>query len=472
MDSEKFIIYQLLPRLFGNTNGHCVPDGSYKVNGSGKFKDISAPVLYELKKLSVSHIWLTGVIRHSTEGDPSVKGKAGSPYAIKDYYDVNPYLSSIPSKRMKEFEDLLKRIHKCSLRVLMDFVPNHVSCDYKSLFPPFTDDNYYHGRIHDYDWTDTVKLNYSSQSTWEKMKDILLYWCSKGADGFRCDMVELVTVDFWNWCIPLIKEEYPGTIFIAEIYQPSNYHLYIEKGHFDYLYDKSGFYDHLRKIASYQIPASSLSGVWQSIGDLQPKMLNFLENHDEQRVSSPFFMGKASKSLALLYTSLFFNTAPFMIYFGQEFGEKGMDEEGFSGIDGRTSIYDFWSVSSIRRWLSGLTEGDSTKYLTLEENETYFIYRKLLSQAVTIPAVKRGKTFDLEYANPKSDYFNPDTDFAFLRYGAGELYLCVANFSQDDRLIKVQIPPHAFEYFQIEGYPSDYSVRVKVNSFSGIFQKL
>lgn len=472
MNPSKFIIYQLLPRLFGNTNEHCVPDGSYSENGSGKFDDISATVIKGLKELSITHIWLTGVIRHSTQGDPSAKGKAGSPFAIKDYYDVNPYLANKPQKRMDEFHSLVKRLHQASLKVILDFIPNHVSREYASLFVPLSDDNFYPGKIHDYDWSDTMKLNYSNRDTWKKMRDILLYWCSKGIDGFRCDMVELVPVDFWNWCIPQIKEEYPSTIFIAEIYQTANYLPYTENGRFDFLYDKSGFYDQLRKITAKEAPASSLTGVWQSLGSLQPKMLNFLENHDEQRIASPFYLGNPSKSFASLAVSLYFNTAPFMVYFGQELGEKGMDTEGFSGCDGKTSIYDFWSVSSVRRWLSGTKEGDSTKYLTIDENETYFIYKKMLSQAMSIPAIKCGRSYDLEYANPKSEWFDPQTDFAFLRHACGELFLCVANFSQYERIIKVNVPSHAYEYFGIEGYPSGLVVEVKVNAYSGVLHKL
>lgn len=471
MSPKKFIIYQLLPRLFGNTNDHCVPDGSFRTNGSGKLNDISESVLKELKKLSISYIWLTGIIRHATEGDSSAKGKAGSPYAIKDYFDVNPYLADKPENRLKEFQSLVKRIHKSSLKILVDFVPNHVSKEYNSYSSPFTDDNFYPGKVCDYDWTDTMKLNYTNRDTWTKMKDILLYWCSKGVDGFRCDMVELVPVEFWNWCVPIVKESYPDVIFIAEIYQPSNYQAYVEQGGFDYLYDKAGFYDHLRKISAGELPAASLSHVWQSIGSLQPKMLNFLENHDEQRLASAFYLGTASKAFSSLAVSLYFNTAPFMIYFGQEFGEKGMDTEGFSGCDGRTSIYDFWSVSPIRRWLLGIKDGNSIKYLTQEERTTYSTYIEMLSKSVSIPALNQGKTFDLEYANPKSDFFDPFTDFAFLRYEDGATYLCIANFSHHERSIKVHIPMDAFSYFGTNKQ-SECTVEVKVAPFSGILQKL
>ena len=140
----KPIIYQVLPRLWGNDNGHNVSNGTLAENSSGKLSDIDSPTLEYLKWLGCSHVWLTGIIRHSTtesEGGciPSnpqiVKGKAGSPYAICDYYDVNPYLADNPQKRMEEFSALVERIHSAGLKVILDFVPNHVSRDYGLLSP-------------------------------------------------------------------------------------------------------------------------------------------------------------------------------------------------------------------------------------------------------------------------------------------------------------------------------------------------
>lgn len=471
---EKFVIYQMLPRLFGNTNPGCVPDGSYLENGSGKFGDISEEVLQELKKLSVTHIWYTGVIRHATQGDKTAKGKAGSPYAIKDYYDLNPYLAKNPKTRMSEFKALLNRTKKAGLGVLIDFVPNHLSREYDSSVNPFTDYNFYPGRIHDGDWTDTVKLNYGVNDTWIKMRDILEFWASKGVDGFRCDMVELVPVPFWEWCIDDLKQRYPHLIFIAEIYRPENYHQYINQGGFDYLYDKSGFYDTLKSVSNGWIPASSLTKVWQTLGDFQPKMLNFLENHDEQRVASDFFLGDSSKSFALLYVSLLFNTAPFMIYFGQELGERGMESEGFSGVDGRTTIYDFWSISSVRRFLEGVKEGDSNKYLEPNERALLDRYRVLFTTAMTIPSFRTGKTFDLEYANPYSFRYDPRYHFAFLRSDGKELYLCAVNFSQWDAFVKINIPKEAFDYF---GLPEEMwrrfsSIEVEIPAHDGVIKAL
>ena len=389
---NKPIIYQMLPRLWGNGKVRPKKNGSLEENGTGKFSDIDTDTLEYLKWLGCSHVWYTGVIRHSTQASaegciPShpqfVKGNAGSPYAICDYYDVNPYLADNPSYRMDEFEQLIKRTHDAGLKLIIDFVPNHVSRDYGKVNPVpghsmlGSDDDksvhwkeendfyYYPGQslhlptpvphgMEAYeespamatgnncfsaepginDWYETIKINYgdSYTPTWDKMYDIIAFWASKGVDGFRCDMVELVPPQFFKWVIAKAKENYPELIFIAEVYQKQLYGEYIRNIGFDYLYDKSGLYDTLRSIVSKNtddngMPVElwqSTTGItrnWQFLSDLQPYMLNFLENHDEQRFGSDFFGKDGHNTFAPLYVSLFMNTAPFMIYLGEEVGE-------------------------------------------------------------------------------------------------------------------------------------------------------
>ena len=304
-----------------------------------------------LRGLGISHVWCTGIIRHST-GKPFVKGDAGSPYAISDYYDVNPYLADVPSRRISEFRALVRRVHDHGLKLIIDFVPNHVGCDYSDK----------HGGIplygwHDYDWTDTVKIDYSAPGTWEAMYQIVRFWASKGVDGFRCDMVELVPPEFLKWLIARIKDEFPEIVFIAEVYQKEKYRMYIDDVRFDCLYDKSGLYDVLRAIAAGHGTARAITWNWQFLQDLQPRMLNFLENHDEQRIASPWFAGSPDDYSALC-ASLMLNTAPFMLYFGQETGVDASE-----GHEGRTSIFNFARPASLQR-LCDYVHGGS---LTAEE---------------------------------------------------------------------------------------------------------
>ncbi len=431
MKNEKFIIYQMLPRTFGNKKGAA---------GSGRFGDIDLTALESIKELGVSYIWYTGIIRHALAGEEGVKGGAGSPYAISDYYDVNAYLASKPTKRMQEFEELIRRTHEAGLKVIIDFVPNHVSRVYNSDTANFSDENYYPGHIFDGDWSDTAKINYGSHDTWVKMRDILLFWAGKGVDGFRCDMIELVPVDFWQWCIPQIKRRHKKLIFIGEAYQPNNYPALFERGGFDYLYDKSGFYDTLRRIVRYEEGASAISREWQKLGDMQPQMLNFLENHDEDRITSEYFAGNQFRGLAALFVSLFYNTAPFMLYFGQELGEG----------PAKTSIFDFETLPKVEAWLKGLRKGDVYKFLDHETRAVYDIYKAFMQIAVDEPVIRKGLTYDLQYAQQFSADYDPNRQFAFLRKFGKKTFLMVANFTDADVNVKVRIPEHAFEFLGLE----------------------
>ena len=147
ISNHKLVIYQLLPRYFGNTNATNKLYGSKEENGVGKFNDITPKALQELKKLGINYVWYTGVVEHATmtdysaygikQDDPDiVKGKAGSPYAIKDYYDVDPDLAVDVKNRMEEFQNLINRTHAEGLKMIMDFIPNHVARTYQSDAKP------------------------------------------------------------------------------------------------------------------------------------------------------------------------------------------------------------------------------------------------------------------------------------------------------------------------------------------------
>ena len=526
---NKPIIYQMLPRLWGNDKSRPKKNGSLADNGTGKFSDIDSATLEYIKWLGCSHVWYTGILRHSTQSTdegcmPShpqfVKGKAGSPYAICDYYDVNPYLADNADRRIEEFESLLKRSHDAGLKVIMDFVPNHVSRDYGKVNPteghpilgaeddktvhwksendffyypgqcltlptntpkgmkPYqecpamaTGNNCYSPNPGINDWYETVKINYgdSHTATWDKMLDILLYWAGKGVDGFRCDMVELVPPEFMKWVIDEVKKQYPSVIFIAEVYKKELYKEYVRIVGFDYLYDKSGLYDTLRTVVEKNVKdngmpvelwqsATGITRNWQFLNDLQPYMLNFLENHDEHRFASDFFGVDATNTLAPLYVSLFLNTAPFMVYFGEEVGEKGMDEEGFSGRDGRTTIFDWWSIGSVKR-LRKLIETGEYKTLDVKtlkkaglkdsEAEVFCKFANALRFAASDETISKGTTYDLCYCNMGAEGFDKNRHFIFLRDFENHTLLIAANFSNQEANMKITIPDHAFEWMGI-----------------------
>lgn len=519
---QKIIIYQVLPRLFGNSNHTNKKNGTVAENGCGKFSSFNKETLHRIRALGVTHVWFTGILRHATQTDYSsfgipsqhaqvVKGKAGSPYAIVDYYDVDPDLADNVSGRMQEWESLIDRTHEEGMSVIMDFVPNHVGREYHSISKPDgvrdlgEDDNpnmnfspsnnfYYcwgqplnlqnvlaahpapegsepyieqpakatgNDQFTSYpgpnDWYETVKLNYGIDycdaggrsnhftplpDTWKKMTSILLYWAAKGVDGFRCDMAEMVPAEFWAYATKTVKKSYPKVIFIGEVYNPSLYHTYIESG-FDYLYDKVGMYDTLRSVIRDERPASSITYEWQATDDIHSHMLYFLENHDEQRIASDFFAGNPRHALPAVIVSVLMRGNPFMLYSGQEFGERGMDEEGYSGRDGRTTIFDYWTPSTLGRAYK------ARRLLTKEERELNVAYRTILNTALLEKAISEGDFFDLMYVNPQSADFSPRHQYAFLRKKGGEVILVVANFSDNSVNIKVRIPSHAFDFLQM-----------------------
>ena len=513
---SKIILYQIFTRLFGNDNTQCIPNGSIEQNGCGKLANFTPEALAAIKKLGTTHVWYTGIIEHATQTDYSqlgirpdhkatVKGKAGSPYAIKDYYDIDPDLATNIPNRMKEFTQLVKRTHNAGLKMIIDFVPNHVARCYHSDAKPKNvvdlgekDDtslffspknNFYYlpgttlgGEVdwQDYtesparatgnnrfdaypsrnDWYETVKLNYGVNylegertdfypfpSTWLKMRDILLFWAKKGVDGFRCDMAEMVPFQFWGWVIPIVKEKYPHIIFIAEVYNTWEYYNYVKHGKFDYLYDKVGLYDTLIGIIRHQQSATDITRTWQNLGELREHMLHFMENHDEQRLASDFIVGHGRPALPAMLVSATIDTCPTMVYFGQELGERGMDEEGFSGRDGRTTIFDYWSVDTLRRWHDGGTF--SGKDLNEGERNLQDYYSRLLHIARDEKAISEGNFFDLMYVNPHTADFNPHRHYAFLRKHKNELLLIVANFDEWETQVAVNIPTDAFNYFEL-----------------------
>lgn len=421
----KRIIYQVLPRLWGG----------------GKFSDWTSADFAYLRKLGIDDIWFTGIPEHAS-GRDFVKGEPGCPYAIEDWFSVNSYLADNPDKAESEFKKLVKAAHKAGFRVYTDFIPNHLAKDYKGPIPTCG--------YCDYDWTDTVKVDYSNPATVKAMTEVLRFWAELGVDGFRCDMVELVPSDALASIISGVRKEWPDLTFIAEVYQKENYRRYLQAG-FDLLYDKSGMYDILRGIFEGHRSARELTGNWLGLQDMQPHMLNFLENHDEQRAASGNFMGQASKSYASLAMSLLFNNASFLVYFGQELGESASESD-----NGRTSIFNWTTVSSIANVKQCLKSGEELSGMNAS---TFAVYSGLLELAHR-EAFSEGGTWDLCYCNLNTVGFDPDCHFAFVRYTDTEAWLVVCNFSAWPMESTICIPDEIREVCGKE------KVRVEADSYS------
>lgn len=515
-DGYRPVIYQTFPRILTNTCTNRAFAGSMETNGSGKLADYTPRLLGSLRKMGVNCIWLTGVIEHATKTDFSrfgitpdnpnvVKGEAGSPYAIKDYYDIDPALAVDVSRRMEEFEECVKRIHKAGMKVLIDFVPNHTARRYHSDAAPagisdfgegdnttyFFDpqNNYYYipnqlfspdfdlgaegpARYYEFpakatgndcfsafcsrnDWYETVKLNYGHDygdnsdhfdpvpDTWLKMLHILRFWASKGVDGFRCDMVFMVPLPFWHWAIPQVKRDYPGVMFIGEIYDVASYRPFLDYGCFDYLYDKVNLYDKLVGIERWHYSAAQLTSAWQTVDGIGHRMLNFLENHDEVRYGSPEFGGNPARVVPDLVVSTMISSGPVMIYYGQELGESATENEGFAGFNNRSTIFDYWSYDTMCRWYdSGRCD---TRLLTPHEKWLRALYSKVLNLLNDSEALRSGRFFDLMYANISRPAFDPHNCFAFLRYTDSEALLICTNFADRGIDVELFIPDLAFD---------------------------
>lgn len=516
---EKPIIYQLLVRLAGNKNENDKPWGTIEENGCGKFNDLSNHFLNEIARLGANHIWLTGVIEHASctaypenniasDNPLTVKGRAGSPYAIRDYYDVSPDLAEDIDRRMEEFEALVERCYKAELKPIIDFVPNHVARHYHSDTPegkekqfgsrdntdkPFDPgNNFYYiqgmplemptetrklphaleaGAAHFdenpakatgndcfthqpsfNDWYETVKLNYGIDyldnrqehfepvpDTWHKMLDILLFWAGKKVAGFRCDMAEMVPAAFWQWAISKVREPYPELLFIAEIYDPHQYKKFVDAG-FDFLYDKVGLYDASREVLAGRQPASSITHEWQKLDGLDAKMLRFIENHDEQRIASGHFAGSPLAGIPAMTLVATMHQGPAMIYFGQEVGEKAEGAKGFSGDDGRTSIFDYCSVPAFQKWFNNGQCND--KNLDPEAIKLREFYKKLFELAKT-PIISKGQFYDIMWANAR---YQHTPLYAYIRWNQESLWLVVINFSSQQTInCNICIPGHFWQ---------------------------
>ena len=525
VNNKKEVVYQVFTRLFGNKNTTNKPWGTIEENGVGKFNDFTETALQEIKDLGVTYVWYTGVPHHAlirdysaigiSNDDPEVvKGRAGSPYAVKDYYNVNPDLAVNPENRLQEFEALIARTHKAGLKVIIDIVPNHIARKYEGKSNPVgvrdfgadddatveykRDNNFYyipntHFEIPDTDkplngeknplidgkfaespakwtgngsrmakpdrndWYETVKVNYGIRpdgskdfpelpagfdtksyqehfdfwkgkdvpDSWDKFKDIALYWTAKGVDGFRFDMAEMVPYEFWSYMNSAIKVNNPDAFLLAEVYNPKEYRNYIHLGKMDYLYDKVETYDKLKDVIQGRSLPDGLSDIQNGMADIEHHMLHFLDNHDEQRLASPEFAGTPQKGKPLMVVSATISTSPTMVYFGQEVGEAGNENAGF-GTHSRTSIFDYIGVPSHQRWMNG-GKFDGGQ-LTKDEKELRDFYKKLLNFSLNSNALM-GKYQEIQTLNRQTTQGYDPGIYAFTRWSDAQKLIVVTNFS-------------------------------------------
>ncbi|MDR3403156.1 MAG: alpha-amylase family glycosyl hydrolase [Chthoniobacter sp.] len=559
---ERVRIYQLLPRLFGNTNETRRSNGTLAENGVGKFADIDDAALASLLALGFTHLWLTGVLRQATGTDYSaiglpaddpdlLKGLAGSPYAITDYFDVCPDYALDPARRLGEFKALLQRIHAHGLRVIIDFVANHVARSYDSRIRPdlnfggrddrgkFFDprNNFFylqadspgggpplrlptfadgralsptcrvlggcdgrfdgerdHGKVTGnnaatwapgiWDWYETVKLNYGYDfttgarqyptaeephqpvpDTWLKMDAVLAYWQEMGVDGFRCDMAHMVPPEFWQWVVARARARQPEVFLAGEAYD--NDPMKVGRGNvlhdllaagFDAVYDDPS-YKILKGIYDGPKWANDLDGIAGDTG-LFTRSLRYAENHDEVRLAGAGQWGGIGMQVGRPVSAILFGLSqgPVLLYSGQEVGEPAQGAEGFGADDARTTIFDYWSMPELAKWVNDHRYDGGR--LSAEQADLRAFYARLLA-LVNEPAFRDGGFFALNSANVGNTRYGrlPGEGasghwlYAFLRYDAAsdQRFLVLVNLHRGEnfRDVGVWLPHAALEFLQV-----------------------
>lgn len=535
-DGARVRIYQLMVRHFGNTANGGVFNGTIADNGCGKFADITDNALSSIRELGTTHLWLTGVLEHASltsypdrpADDPLiVKGCAGSPYAIRDYFDVSPDYALEPANRLEEFGALLARCRENGLQVLIDFVPNHVARSYASdVRPEFSfgvndepsspfrwDNNFYYLEPHEdgggpplqlptaegdmvyeterttgrvtgnnvqswtpsvYDWYETVKLNYGHDftrgqdtsdlpgvdasledvpDTWRKMDAVLAYWQDLGVGGFRADMAHMVPMEFWRWAIARARKRDPQCFLLAEAYDGDPAKLYggnvleaLMQSGFDSVYDGES-YELVQQIYEGPKWANDLDELaWR--GEQFREVLRYAENHDEVRLANPQRWGGHGMKVGRAVSALLFASAggPVMIYNGQEVGEPAVGATGFSGDDGRTSIFDYIAVPELAKWVNGHRYDGGG--LSPEQRTLRSWYIRLLALCAQ-PAFANGAFLPLNPTNRDNPFFGRIGDetvsghwlYAFLRIDpeSQQAFLVVVNLHGTESMKGVRV---------------------------------
>jgi glycosidase len=555
---QRPVIYQLVVRHFGNTNQTRATNAGLAENGVGKFVHITDTAIGQLVELGITHVWLTGVLRQATltnyngygmpADDPdTVKGRAGSFYAIRDYYDVSPDYAMDPTMRLEEFDALVERLHAANLRVMIDLVPNHVARGYGSIVLPETDfgvaddqsvffspnNNFFYldgaalqlskpgyynppgftfdgmfapengtpGNVAKVtgnnvtstspastDWYETVKLNWGYDfandvsdydpipDTWLKMDAIVAYWQDRGVDGFRCDFAHYVPNEAWTWLIDEAKMRDPEVYFIAEAYADLDGLL---AAGFDAVYHDAS-YDALKRIYQGAGTQAQYSDIMNQLGDPErPKYLQYLENHDERRIASPVVanaspddsgFGGENAGYQLAPLAYLYGAGPVLIYNGQEVGEPGSGVEGFGQEDGRTSIFDYWSLIELSKWVNeGAFDGGM---LAADQIALRDFYADLLALTQDPSATAAGY-WGLEYHNNPGNFGDcPDGLYSFARFepDSGRALVIVANFTPGQGASgKIRLPQDLVDAI---GFAGDVTVGKILDETGGVDQMI
>lgn len=286
--------------------------------------------------------------------------------------------------------------------------------------------------------------------------------------------------------IPQVKEVNPEIIFIAEIYTPDLYRPYIDKGKFDFLYDKVQLYDTLRLLVNHKVQAKDIASIQDYLKGINANMLHFLENHDEQRIASPFFATDPWRAVPAMTVSALIDQGPAMIYFGQEVGEKAEGAAGFQQNDGRTTMFDYWGVPAHQKWMNGgKFDGGA---LSDEQKQLRQFYGDILNFASSNPAIASGEYIDQTVYNFQKGSLSPFIH-AFVRYAGEEKLLIVSNFSDKTEKARLQLSEACVSALQLDknlkyigrdllrsgldvGFDGDFNTEFDMPPYSAVILKI
>jgi glycosidase len=334
------------------------------------------------------------------------------------------------------------------------------------------------------DWYETVKLNYGYDfttgareyptaeqpgrpipDTWLKMDEVLAHWQALGVDGFRCDMAHMVPVEFWAWLVARARRRKADVLFVGEAYDndpmkvtPGNVMLALLHAGFDAVYDDPS-YKVLKGIYDGPKWANDLDTV---VGEdfLFQRMLRYAENHDEVRLAGKGQWGEVGMEVGRAVSAILYGLSrgPVLLYSGQEVGEPALGPEGFGGDNARTTIFDYWSMPEMAKWVNGHRYDGGR--LSPEQKALRDFYTRLLN-LVGEPAFRDGESFRLNYANVGDERFGrlpgePASGhwlYAYLRFDAvsGQRLLVVVNLhpSETMREMEVILPREAVAFLRM-----------------------
>ena len=412
------VVYEIFPRVF---------------SAGGKLGGVTAQ-LDRLKELGVNILWLMPI--HPI-GQEKKKGTIGSPYAVRDYYGVNPDYGTA-----EDLKRLVREAHRRDMKVIIDIVANHTSWDSVMMKTP---EFYVHDAsgkiIYPHDWTDVAKLNYDNPALRRYMTDMLKFWVRDfDLDGFRCDVAADVPTDFWEQARAEVEKVKPDIVMLAEADKPE---LLLRAFDLDYSWS---LHSTLTDVLQGRKSATAIRGAWETDAAKYPRgalRMRFSDNHDERRAIARFGEPAALAASALMFT---LDGVP-MLYNGMEVGDT--TESGAPALFYSLPI--FWEIAERRP-------------------EFPRFYHQMIALRRAHASLRGGELVWLHNSDESRV-------LSYLRRGAGEELVVAVNFSTQPFVGTVEAPagatftditPDTPEPLKPDAPPSERAARARTSGLPAV----